>query len=437
VAREVATTIQPLVEKNGNTLRLDLRPELGRMRSDPMKIRQVLLNLLSNACKFTERGTITLAATRQAEEHGDWIALEVRDTGMGMTSDQLRRIFEAFSQADSSISRKYGGTGLGLAITRKFCQMMGGDVGAESDSGRGSTFRVRLPAIVNPDKDAAAGAESAEAGAPGTGSESGKSERARDRRRSDAGGGATVLVVDDDPATRDLMMQILRREGYRAVAAADGEEGIRKARELRPAAITLDVIMPGKDGWAVLGEIKADPELAGIPVIMVTMLDDSNLGYALGASEFVTKPVDRARLLAVLAKYRSGLKPGKVLVVEDDADTRDMLGRILSREGWEVSSAENGRAALQRLQAGMPDLILLDLMMPEMDGFEFVEHLRHGGSAVDVPIIVITAKELTEEDRQRLNHSVKRILQKGAHTQAEILKAIGDLLRTNAPTGQR
>ncbi len=424
--REVATTVQPLVEKNGNSLRIEIAGDAGSMHSDPMKIRQVLLNLLSNSCKFTEKGTITLSAAREAGEGGDGIVFQVLDTGVGMTPEQLGRIFEAFAQADSTISRKYGGTGLGLAITRRFCRLMGGDVTVRSERDRGSAFTVRLPARIAAKEEGAGAAGLVSASASGgAGAASAKEPE------------LTVLVIDDDRATRDLMAQTLRREGYRAITAADGDEGIALARKQRPAIITLDVVMPGKDGWSILGEIKADPDLADIPVVMVTILDDSNLGYALGASEFVTKPVDRARLAAVLAKVRPAALPGSVLVVEDDAVTREMLGRILRRDGWGVAEARNGREALERLAGSRPDLILLDLMMPEMDGFEFVEHLRRDGSGGRIPIVVVTAKEITEEDRRRLNHSVERILQKGAYTQQEVVKVIRDLVESNATMGKR
>jgi PAS domain S-box-containing protein len=425
VAREAAATVQPLVEKNGNSLHLEPGEGLGAMHSDPMKLRQVLLNLLSNACKFTEKGSIHLRITREEPAAGadapGSVVFEVRDTGVGMTPAQLEKIFEAFSQADSTITRKYGGTGLGLAITRKFCRLMGGDVTVRSEEGRGSIFTVRLPARVTVKRDSA---------------DEGEIVTAPDAAASEGVHGAPVLVIDDDPATRDLMVQILRREGYRAVSAAGGDEGIHKARELRPVAITLDVVMPGKDGWSVLAELKGDPDLADIPVVMVTILDDSNLGYALGASEFITKPVDRSRLAAVLAKHRAAGKPGAALIVEDDADTREMLGRILKKEGWEVGGAGNGREALERIAASRPDLILLDLMMPEMDGFELVEHLRREGRSPAIPIVVVTAKEITEEDRRRLNHSVDRILRKGACTQEEVARMVRDLLESRRRSAQ-
>jgi len=311
--QEAVTMIQPLVEKNHNTLAAHCADNLGTMRADLTKVRQSLFNLLSNACKFTAQGTITLAVSRETVDGAAWVTFRVTDTGIGMTPEQMGRLFQAFAQADASTTRQYGGTGLGLAITRHFCQMMGGDITVESAPGQGSTFAIRLPAEVVDPKAAAApqtGASQASALPEGT---------------------PTVLVIDDDPTVHDLMQRFLRREGLRMVAAASGQEGLRLARALRPAAITLDVMMPGLDGWAVLTALKADPHVADIPVILLTIVDDKNMGYALAAADYLTKPVDWDRLAAILQKYRCAHPPCTVLVVEDDADTRAMLRRMLTR----------------------------------------------------------------------------------------------------------
>ncbi|HXY70480.1 MAG TPA: GAF domain-containing protein [Gemmatimonadales bacterium] len=291
VIREVATTVAPLVEKNGNRLAVECPDAIGMMHSDLTRTRQVLLNLLSNACKFTREGTITLAAERErpGDASGDWLVFRVSDTGIGMTAEQLAKLFEVFTQADASTARHYGGTGLGLAITRRFCRMMGGDVNVASTAGRGSTFTVRLPASPGETRrEAPAGA----AAAP----EAGTAEPAPS---------GTLLVIDDDPEARALMRRFLGKEGFRIVEAPDGASGIRLARELKPAVITLDVLMPGMDGWAVLGALKEDPELAAIPVILATIVDEEHLGFALGAAEYLTKPIDRDRLIAVLDRYKS------------------------------------------------------------------------------------------------------------------------------------
>jgi CheY-like chemotaxis protein len=244
-----------------------------------------------------------------------------------------------------------------------------------------------------------------------------------------------VLVVDDDPASRELLARYLTREGFRVALAANGDEALATAREVRPDAITLDVLMPGKDGWSVLSALKADPALARIPVVMISILDDKSVGYAMGAAAYLTKPVDRDRLVATLAGL-AGPKPGKVLVVEDDPATREMMRRTLERASWGVAEAENGRVALERLAAGQPDLILLDLMMPEMDGFEFLTELRRHEEWRAIPVVVVTSKDLTEEDRLRLSGYVQKVVQKGGYDRERLLADLRDLLIAATPAGR-
>ncbi len=404
LVRDIAAVIQPLATKNANRLDVRCSDEAGTMRADLTKVRQALFNLLSNACKFTERGTVTLTVARDVVDGRDWLAFSVSDTGIGMTAEQLARLFEAFTQADAATTRRYGGTGLGLALSRRLCRMMGGDVTAESEAGRGSVFTIRLPAHVADAVEEPATPAVVEPLPSGAG---------------------TVLVIDDEAAVRDIMQRFLTREGFRVVTAAGGEEGLRRARELRPDAITLDVMMPGLDGWAVLSALKADPDVAGIPVIMLTIVDDKNLGYALGAADYLTKPIDRERLVTVLDKHRRDLP---VLVVDDDATVRQLLRRMLESEGYAVIEAENGRAALGALSDGRPSVILLDLMMPEMDGFEFVAELRRHEPWRAIPVIVVTARDLSHEDRERLNGYVQKILQKGTHGRDELLAEVRELV---------
>jgi len=404
LVQDVGAVIRPLAEKNGNRLDLVCPPSVGLMHADLTKVRQTLFNLLSNACKFTERGTVALAVRREPDGAGDRIVFGISDTGIGMTAEQMERLFQDFSQADSTTTRRYGGTGLGLALSRRLARMMGGEIVVASESGRGSTFTVTLPAV--------GGAVTQE---PTT-----------TQVPPAAGAGAgTVLVIDDEAAVRDLMQRFLAKEGFRVATARNGEEGLRLARELRPDAITLDVMMPGLDGWAVLSALKADASLADIPVVMLTIVDDRNLGYALGAADYLTKPIERERLVAVLAKYRRGLS---VLVVDDDVDLRQLIRRLLEREGYAVAEADNGRTALARVREAPPGLILLDLMMPELDGFAFVDEFRREPEWRGIPIIVVTAKDLTAEDRQRLNGFVERILEKGAYTRDSLLREVRDLV---------
>jgi CheY-like chemotaxis protein len=244
-----------------------------------------------------------------------------------------------------------------------------------------------------------------------------------------------VLVIDDDPAVRDLMQRFLTKEGLRVVVAADGKEGLRLARELRPDAITLDVLMPGMDGWAVLTALKADPALTEIPVIMITIVDEKQAGFALGVADYLTKPIDWKRLTAILQNYEPAGATRRVLVVEDDARTRKILRTRLEKQGWTVIESENGRDALECMAEGLPDLILLDLMMPEMDGFQFVDQVRTRKGWRSIPIIVLTAKDLNEEDRRRLNGYVEGILQKGTYKPEELLREVRDAVRARVQPG--
>ncbi|CAN5855022.1 hypothetical protein BH20PSE1_BH20PSE1_19260 [soil metagenome] len=407
---DVVSTIAPLVEKNGNRFELRCAEGLGDLRADLTKVRQALFNLLSNACKFTSGGVITLAVGQERRDGAEWLRFGVSDTGIGISPEQLKKLFQAFSQADASTAQKYGGTGLGLVISRRFCQMMGGDITVESAPGQGSTFTIRLPvdgvvpkpAPMSPAAGTVVAASTPPKGVP------------------------TVLVIDDDPSARELMQRFLDRQGLHMAGAASGEEGLRLAKELRPAVILLDVLMPGMDGWAVLTVLKADPELAPIPVIMATILDEHNMGFALGATDFLTKPIDRARLAQLLEKYRCARPPCPVLVVEDHADLRALMRRMLEQEGWVVAEAENGRVALDRIAENRPELIVLDLMMPEMDGFSFLEALRRHEAWRAIPIVVVTAKDLTAEDHQRLNGYVQYIVHKGAYGREELLAELGD-----------
>jgi len=404
----IRDVIQPLAEKNGNRFEVDCEASIGVMRADLTKVRQVLFNLLSNACKFTENGIVSLTVSNEVVAGDAWVTFEVTDTGIGLTAEQLGRLFQEFSQADAATTRKYGGTGLGLALSRRLARLMGGEVTVASTEGQGSTFTARLPANV------AQIVEHAESEGDGR--------------------AGTVLVIDDEAPVRDLMHRFLGKEGFRVLTAANGEEGLRIAREQQPDAVTLDVMMPGMDGWTVLSALMADPDLRDIPVIMLTIVEDRSTGYALGASEYLSKPVDRNRLLAVLAHYRRDLP---IMVVDDDADVRELLRRTLEEAGYTVIEAENGQAALALLEQGLPGVILLDLMMPELDGFGVVSALRDRETWHDIPVIIITAKDLTEEERTWLNGSVVRILEKGAPAREALLSEVRELVAASIDAHRR
>ena len=420
---DVASTIRPMVEKNANTLQIQRAPDLGAMHADQIKVRQALFNLLSNAVKFTHEGNITLEAARQNMDGTEWIVFRVTDTGIGLSAEQIVKLFQDFTQADASTTRKFGGTGLGLVLTRRFCQMMGGDVTAHSVSGAGSVFTIKLPAVVSePKSEGAAEAVGAEAAIVSL------QEGVAAGAETILPTGSCVLVIDDDPTQRDLIQRFLSKEGFCVRTAAGGDAGLRLARQLRPVAITLDVMMPGLDGWSVLLALKADRDLRDIPVIMLTMVDDPDRGFALGAAEFATKPVDRARLSQILKKYTCPRPPCPVLLVEDDPVTREVTRTILEKEGWKVSEAENGRVALECMERERPRLIVLDLMMPEMDGFEFVARVRKKLEWRSIPIVVLTAYDLSAKERRRLNGYVETILQKGGDSREALLHQLRDFL---------
>jgi PAS domain S-box-containing protein len=405
---EVLSIVKPLVDKSENVIKIVCPADIGSFRSDQTKVKQCLLNLLSNADKFTSKGTLTLTVAREASSR---VCFRVSDTGIGMTKEQLGRLFQAFSQSDASTAQRFGGTGLGLAITKHFCAMLGGDVTVESTPGTGSTFFITLP-------DQSVAPAAVESLTPTAGD-----------------GRATVLVVDDDPQVLNLLAKTLEKEGYRVLLAGNGVQALALAREHRPQAITLDVLMPQMDGWRALKELKADAELRDIPVIMVTVLNERRMAIPLGAADFMTKPVDRQRLTAILRDHCAGRSSASsILVVEDDLPTRETLCRSLESMGYTAHAAVNGRSGLDWLSNHpVPSLILLDLMMPEMDGFEFLRDLRQRPAFVDVPVIVVTAKELTAEDVRTLSGQTERIIAKDQAYLTELAAAVrGRLARQSA-----
>jgi signal transduction histidine kinase/CheY-like chemotaxis protein len=417
---EVAATLQPMVAKNSNILKIERSDNLGVMRADQVKVRQALYNLLSNATKFTQAGTIALQAERVPMDGSEWIVFRVVDTGIGLSSEKLLRLFQDFTQADASTTRKFGGTGLGLALTRRFCQMMGGDVSVRSVPGEGSTFTIKLPAIVAELESQVETSEAALA----------SKIVSTDRRDGDPAPlpSTAVLVIDDNAAQRDLMRRFLVKEGFAVRCAGSGDEGLRLAREMLPIAITLDVMMPDMDGWAVLKALKDDPVLCDVPVVMLTMVDDRERGIAFGATDYLTKPVNRHRLTRILKQYSCGNPPCPVLVVDDDADMRGSMRQMLEKNGCRVTEAENGETALALMTQERPSLVFLDLLMDVMDGFEFAEKMRTHPEWRSIPIVVVTAHDLTARERKRLNGSVETIIQKAGRSKRELLSQVLDAL---------
>ena len=393
MTNDVAATVGSLMAKKNNSFIFDLPAGLGSMHSDVVKIRQVLINLLSNAAKFTENGEIRLDVARQVGTGGDMMVFTVRDSGLGMTEEQVAKLFQRFTQADVSTTRRFGGTGLGLAITKAFTDMLGGEIKIDSKPDHGTTFSVSFPVDATSTIAAAAGSV-APAHAAGHTDD-------------------LVLVIDDDPATRDLLSRFLTKEGFSVRTAEDGRSGLLMAESLKPRVILLDVTMPRMDGWSVLRSLKENPQLAAIPVVMCTIIDEQNLGFSLGASDYVLKPVNWEHLREVLARVQNDAAKGDVLVVEDDDDTRARVKGLLSKNGWTVTEAENGRAALDAVRRRVPSVVLLDLNMPEMDGFTFLRQFRASPEWAAVPVIVMTARDLSVGERAELKGGGARIFEKG------------------------
>jgi len=416
---DVVSSTSSLVARKENRLALDLDDDLGTMHTDQVKVRQCLLNLIGNAAKFTENGTVTLAVRRETMSGRKWLSFAVKDTGIGMTEEQLSRLFQRFSQADESTTREYGGTGLGLAITRAFCRMMGGEVTVTSTQGEGSTFTLRLPAELPVTEVSEAIPEDVE---PCT--------------------EPCVLVVDDDPAQRDLLTRFLERQGFEVRTATDGQAGLAMARAIKPTAILLDVEMPRMDGWSMLHAVRADPALAETPVVMVSVLNEESLGFALGASDYVTKPVDWDHLKDIIDRFRppgseragAPHAPGEVLIVDDDAGLRARLRTLMERGGFQVVEAADGRAALAEVDRCVPGLVLLDLNMPVMDGFGFLKALRARPDGRDVPVVVLTARDVTPEEKVSLDKDADRVVIKGSMSLRELAKDLRELAPPGAAT---
>ncbi len=410
VVRDVENTVQPLLRQNENTLEVRVASDCGTMRSDLTKVRQTLINLLSNAAKFCERGRIQLLVSRHAEAGGDVLMFQLSDTGIGMTPQHVAKLFQPFSQADSSTTRRFGGTGLGLAISRRFCRMLGGDITVESEQGKGSTFTVTLPV------------ESTEATAVGSAFDPYRRETGKGKRPS-------ILVIDDDPVMLELMDRFLTKEGFDVHLAANGRDGVEIARRLQPMAVTTDVMMPEMDGWEVVTTLRNDPTTSHIPVVVVTVTDSREMGVAVGASQFLTKPVDWSRLGELMAAYRADRSNRPVLVVEDDAASREQLVRLLGRDGWRVSEAENGRVALEQVQAELPAVILLDLMMPEMDGFEFLSQFRKLPGCESIPVVIVSAMDITPAQRAQMNGGIVDIISKSPTTARDVASYLRERLQ--------
>ncbi len=423
LVRSVVNTIRPLMTKNNNEFVIECEAELGEINTDRTKLRQALLNLLSNASKFTKGGRCTLRVGPRDRAGEAWVTFDVIDTGVGIKPEKLGTLFDAFTQAEDSTTRNFGGTGLGLAISRHFCVMMGGDIEVSSVYGEGSTFTIALPVDVSETR--------ALRPAP-TSSASSDGETGSARVTDEVDGPDILLVIDDDPQVYDLVQRAMEKHDFSVAYAHNGDEGIELARVLRPSVITLDVNIPGLDGWGILSRLKSDPQIADIPVVMLSVESERERAFTLGAAEYLLKPVEPKRLSVILNRYRTahddedgrarergaqGKGNGRahtVLVADDDPETRELLRRALERDGWEAILAADGEQALSELERRRPDLVLLDLMMPKRDGFSVIESMRASQALRSIPVVVLTAMELTAQEREFLTLQTSRVMTKGA-----------------------
>lgn len=405
---DVEMLVRPLASRNENVLVIKCPPDIGSVESDITKIKQTLLNLLSNAAKFTKGGTIELLVERSGQGDACTLTFSVSDTGIGMDKEQLGRVFQAFSQADNSTSSKFGGTGLGLAISRSFAQMLGGELTVASKAGEGSRFVFTVPVVATSSNDVFLDKEP---GWPET-----------DYGRLPAC--TTLLVVGQDPSALDILNSHLSREGFRVLFAGDGEEALQLARTKRPSVIALDIMMLWTEGCSVLVMLKGEPELADIPVILVSVSNERALGFTLGAAAILTKPIDGTTLSDFIGRLTQE-KGGTVLVVEDDGATRDLMQRTVERVGYSAVLTRDGCEALGWLRINQPPvIILLDLNMPEMNGFEFLARLRENESWRAIPVLVVTGKQLTLAERAMLSRCAAQVIPKGHGAYLELSQAL-------------
>ncbi len=414
--------IGAIAQKQGNAVSFRPGEGLGSMVADEAKVWRILMNLLTNACKFTKDGTIALEVAREPGDGGDRIVFRVVDTGMGMTPEQADRLFHRFAQVHATSGKMQAGVGLGLSICQLYCRSMGGTLAVDSEVGRGTTFLVSLPAEVGPavrtpgppapraPRPVPALPPSAIGGGP-------PDDRAN-----------LVLIIDDDASICELIRRDLGAEGFRTRAANSGEEGLRLAKQLLPSAIILDVVMPGIDGWAVLAALKTDAQMADIPIIMASMLDEKERGLRMGADEYLSKPFGRGRLAEILRKHLGNGPSARILLVEEDGEGRDLLARAIRDHGWEVAEASDPASALARLREASTDMILLDINLPGQGGPEVLQEIRSDPAGRSVPVVLLTSDDLDPEARRQIQGQVEAILADELLGRDDLLREIRDLL---------
>ncbi|HTP13049.1 MAG TPA: response regulator [Bacteroidota bacterium] len=419
--------VEPLVKQKGLKLVLEIEPNLPPLMTDIVKVRQIIVNLLSNASKFTEKGDIVI----KVWQRNGLVSFAVKDSGIGIEKKNFGLVFEEFQQVDSSSTRKYKGTGLGLPIARKLARLLGGDLTLESEYGKGSTFTLTIPpTLPQQAPEPAAKPLPKPSPAPPAPAPAVQSIAQTARAVSPGPGkGVQIVSIDDDPDVIEILKKYLVPEGYSVVGALSGDEGIETAAKLKPALITLDIMMPRKDGWQVLRELKANSATKDIPVVIHSVVDNKPLALSLGAADIITKPTEPKRLLSLVKKYcRTGDQ--FILIVDDHEDFALAFKALLNQDGFNVQVATGGRQALELLSKSTPALILLDLVMPGMDGFEVVQQLQENERWKNIPVVILSGKELTREDQERLESHITQFLKKDLFSTSEISKTIKRILQS-------
>ncbi|HUI31426.1 MAG TPA: PAS domain S-box protein [Candidatus Acidoferrales bacterium] len=413
VVNDALTTVEPLIGDKPVKLLGEIDSAVPAIQSDPARIKQIILNLLSNAAKFTDEGHIKVAVKMLDQ---NFVSAAVEDTGTGIPPEFLEVVFEEFRQVDGSNTRRHGGTGLGLAISRKLARMLGGDLTVRSEVGKGSTFTLTIPLVYLPIEKTKA--EEQVQAAPSTSASEGAVARA----------GNLVVCIDDDPEVLLLLKNHLVSEGFEFYGVTDSRNAVDTVRQFRPVLVTLDIMMPNKDGWQILQELKSDPDLKDIPVIIHTVVDNKALAVSLGAESYLIKPVQPEKIISVIRKY-TGTDEGEILVVDDNEDFTNFLRNLLEKSKFTIYTARNGVEAIKLLHREIPRLVFLDLLMPEMDGFEVVEKMYEDEKLKEVPIVVLTAKEVTRDERAKLNSKIKNVVRKEGLTREIILREVNKFIQ--------
>ena len=397
----VMSTAAGLVKDKPIEMKSEIEPDLPLVRADAMRIRQVLINFMSNAAKFTEEGEIVVKANLEEAAKGQQaVMVSVIDTGPGISQEDQAKLFQPFSQVDASLTRKVGGSGLGLSICHHFIQMHNGQIGVRSAAGKGSTFYFTIPIVQS------------------------------DPELEDSEGERVILAIDDDPQIISLYERYLQPKGFQVIGLNNPAKAKERAEELKPFAITLDIMMPGYDGWQVLTDLKSSPETRDIPVVVCSIVENEEKGFSLGAADYLVKPVLEDELLASLDRLNGDGSIREVLVIDDDSNDLRLLGKMISEQGrYKAILAEGGQAGWNSITSKVPHAVVLDLFMPELDGFTILESLRKDEKLKELPVIVITGADLTAEQRKQLDNMSQRLLQKSSLKEKELIATIENVLK--------